>query len=124
MTIQHKQLAQGRWFELTIMEQLANIGSEVARALSWQEKSQPQYREKALERALELLLLTIADAKNRLRLKELTRLREVLIDYFYCDNQYQSTPELWRKYFFAFNWAARAGRLLKTATTETRRRGE
>ena len=110
MTVQHKQLAQGRWFELSLLEQLANIGSEVNRALSWQEKNNPLYRERAFERALELLSLTIADAKNRKRLKELTRLREALIDYFCFDNQFQSSPDLWRKYFFAFNWAARAGR--------------
>lgn len=110
MTLQHKQLAQGRWFELSLLEQLANVGSEVERALSWQEKNNPQYREMAFARALELLALTVADAKNRERLKELTRLREALVDFFCFDNQFRSSPELWRKYFYAFNWAARAGR--------------
>jgi hypothetical protein len=110
MILQHKQLAQGRWLELSLVEQLAHVGSEVERALAWQGKCNPQYRDKAFERALELLTLTIGDAKNRKRLKELTRLREVLNDYFWFDNQYRSTPELWRKYFHAFNWAARAHR--------------
>ena len=110
MTPQHKQLAEGRWFQLSLMEQLANVGSEVERTLSWQEKNNVPYRNLAFDRTLELLSLTIADAKNRKRLKELTRTREVLIDFFCFDNQYCSSPDLWRKYFHAFNWAARRDR--------------
>jgi hypothetical protein len=29
----HERLAGGRWMELTLMEQLANVGSEVDRAI-------------------------------------------------------------------------------------------
>jgi hypothetical protein len=108
--VQHKELAAGRWFQLSLLEQLANVGSEVERALSWQEKKNAKYQTLAFERALELLSLTIGDGKNRQRLKELTRLREALIDFFCYDNAFQSSPELWRKYFDAFAWAARARR--------------
>ncbi|MEO0126093.1 MAG: hypothetical protein ABIK99_07520, partial [candidate division WOR-3 bacterium] len=100
MNYQHKELARGRWFQLTFFEQMANIGSEVERAIIWQEKNKG-YSQKAIERALELLDLTIADQKNKKRLKELTRLRECLVDYFYFDNQFSSSIESWRKYFFA-----------------------
>jgi len=31
----HKKLAEGRWFQLSLCEQLGNIGSEVDRALHW-----------------------------------------------------------------------------------------
>ena len=55
---------------------------------------------------LELLDLTIADAKHRSRLRELTRLREVLADYFWFDNCYGSTDESWGRYFHAFTHAA------------------
>jgi len=34
----HKELAEGRWFQLSLMEQLGNIGSEVGRALHAQGK--------------------------------------------------------------------------------------
>jgi len=37
----------------------------------------------------------------------LTRLRESLVDYFYGDNQFSSSDELWHKYFTVFNYAAR-----------------
>jgi len=105
MSYQHKKLAAGRWKKLSFFEQMANIGSEVERAIIWKNKQNDSYSQKAVERALELLFLTIADIKNRKRLKELTRLREALVDYFYCDNQYCSTDRLWQKYFYGFNYA-------------------
>ncbi|MFQ3676265.1 MAG: hypothetical protein SNJ64_06980 [Endomicrobiia bacterium] len=104
---QHKELSQGRWFELTFFEQMANIGSEVVRAIKWKNKN-VVYSKLAIERALELLYLTIEDKKNISRLKELTRLYEVLVDYFYYDNEYGSTDILWEKYFFPFMYAARS----------------
>ncbi len=107
MSYQHKQLASGRWFELTFLEQMANIGSEVERTILWRSKNS-EYSVKAIERALELIELTIADAKNMARLKELSRLREVLIDYFYSDNNFSSSDSLWRNYFNAFGYAVRA----------------
>jgi len=110
MTAQHRELAAGRWFELSLVEQLGNVGSEVERALNWQQRGNDESRTMAVERALELLDLTIADARNLRRLKELTRVREVLIDYFYADNRFGSSPARWRTYFRAFAKAARAGR--------------
>ena len=110
MRFQHKKLASGRWKKLSFFEQMANIGSEVERTISWKEKGNNEYSKHALERGFELLYLTIDDKKNKERLKELTRLREVLIDYFYCDNQFSSTSELWKKYFYAFSYAARVNR--------------
>jgi hypothetical protein len=52
---------------------------------------------------LELLDFTIADPKNKSKLKELLRAREALADHFFFDNEYNSTDEIWQKYFFAFN---------------------
>jgi hypothetical protein len=106
---QHKGLAAGRWFELSFLDQMANAGSEVERAILWRGKNN-DYSARAIQRALELLDLTIADVKNRKRLKELTRLREALVDYFYSDNQYASSDELWRSYFHGFGCAARLNR--------------
>ena len=107
MKYQHQKLASGGWKKLNFFEQMANIGSEVERAIIWRNKKNDLYGQKAIERALELLTFTIADAKNRKRLKELTRLRETLIDYFFDENQYSSSDRLWQKYFYTFNYAAR-----------------
>lgn len=105
--MQHKQMASGHWFELSFFEQMANIGSEVERTISWKAKNNPEYSRMAFERALELLDLTIADKRNIKRLKELLRVREALADYFEFDNEYRSTDKLWQNYFYPFNWAAR-----------------
>ncbi len=105
-TPRHPELAAGRWQTLSLVEQLANVGSEVERALAWAEKGNSGISERALGRALELLALTIEDRRHRRRLKELTRLREVLLDSFLGDNEYGSTPAAWRRYFGAFGMAA------------------
>ena len=103
----HKSLADGRWKQLTFPEQMANIGSEVNRAIQWKKKNNPVFRENAIKRALELLYLTIEAQRKRKGLRELTRLREVLLDYFYCDNIYHTTDEFLEKYFLDFNRIAR-----------------
>ncbi len=102
----HKELASGKWFTLSLVEQLANVGSDIERTIQWKKKGNKEYSDRAFERALELLNLTIADPKNRKRLKEITRTREALIDYFMCDNEYGSSDELWQKYFYHFGYAA------------------
>ena len=88
------------------MEQLANVGSEVERALNWRNKNNPEYSRLAFLRALELLNLTIADPRHRQRLRELTRLREALLDYFLGDNAFRSTEKSWRRYFHGYAYAS------------------
>lgn len=107
MNYQHQELAAGKWKNLSFFNQMAHIGSEVERAITWQNKKNNSFSQKAAGRALELLTLTIADAQNKKRLKELTRLYEVLVDYFFGQNQYSSSDQLWQKYFYAFNYASR-----------------
>lgn len=105
MNFQHKQLSLGKWFNLSFFAQMANIGSEVERAISWKKKNKKDYSRLAFFRSLELLELTIADKKNINKLKELTRLKEMLSDYFFFNNDYQSTDDEWRCYFYPFNYA-------------------
>lgn len=99
-------MADGKWKKMPFFEQMANIGSEVSRTISWKGKNK-EYSNKAFDRTLELLDMTIDDSKNKGRLKELIRLREVLADYFVFDNDYKSNDDLWQKYFYSFNYAAR-----------------
>ena len=105
MVIYHKEL-QNRWHSYSLMEQLANVGAEVERALSWKEKGNKKYSRIAFERALELLDYTTENISNFYRLRELKRLREVLVDYFAGQNIYKSTPSSFRSYFYGFNYAA------------------
>ena len=110
MEYRHKNLAAGRWQGLTFFEQMANIGSEVERAIKWKNKGNTEYSRMAFERALELLDLTMDNKKSGSRLKELARVRETLADYFVFENIYGSSDEKWQKYFYVFNFAARNGR--------------
>jgi len=106
----HRDLAAGRWFELPLVEQFARVGSEIERTMRWRAKGNAEYARRAFERALELLDLTIGDVKHRSRLRELTRLREVLADSFWFDNLYGSSDESWHRYFRALTHAAALSR--------------
>jgi len=52
MTTMHRELAAGRWFE-----QMANIGSEIERTISWRGRNEKNSTT-AFKRGLELLDLT------------------------------------------------------------------
>ena len=94
MTIQHKTLSSGRWEGFSLVEQLANVGSEVERAINWKNKGRADYCANAFGRALE-------------RLREIMRVRELLADYFSGPNTFSSSDHSWSKYFLAFALAAK-----------------
>lgn len=106
MIFQHKTLAEGRWREFSLSEQLGNIGSEVSRALSVRGKDEGLYQ-KAFYRALELMDLTMQDPRWRRRLKEIARAREMLCDAFLGGKEYGMKLEDLNHYFFLFALAAR-----------------
>ncbi len=106
MSALHTGLTDTRWQSFTLAEQLANVGSEVERAIKWSQKGRTDLCTNAVHRGLELLDLTIADPRHRRRLRELTRLREVLLDYFVGPNEFGSSDLAWRRYFGAFGMAA------------------
>jgi hypothetical protein len=107
--VYHKNLDTDKWFNKSLAEQMANVGSEVERTIIWKNKNNPEYSRMAFERMLELIDVTRLDPKNRHRLRELGRMREMLADWFF-DNQYKSTDQSWQKYFYAFNFLARSKR--------------
>lgn len=72
----------------------------------WRDKNQ-ELSNNAFERALELFDLTLADKKNRGRLKEVARARELFCDYIIGDNLYGFDDQAWERYFYNFNYAAR-----------------
>ena len=73
----------------------------------WKEKNNPSRFEKAFERALELLDLSLDSPRNKNHLKEIARTREILVDFLIGDNQYNMSSEFLRKYFLQFTYAAR-----------------
>lgn len=110
----HKELAEGRWFELTLMEQLANIGSEVHRSIHWYRKGNEKYFNTAFEKALELFDLTLSDKRWNGRKKEIARSRELfcklLTENKNISNLDQEFDSL-NKYFNYFGIQARLSRL-------------
>ncbi len=107
MTVQHSQLAAGRWQSLSFLEQMANIGSEVERAINWRAKNNEVYAVKAFERALELMDLTLVSTSTPSRLKEVARARENVVSFFAEDNSLSSSSASLKKYFFHFTVASR-----------------
>ena len=101
----HQSLASGRWFELSLAEQLGNIGSEVSRAIK--ARGDRKRFENAVVRALELFDLTLCDIRWRTRLKEITRAREVFCDTALGNCEYGTSLEDLDKYFYYFALAAR-----------------
>lgn len=101
---EHRDLAAGRWWTLSVAEQLGNIGSEISRAAKWSSRN-PELARSALYRALDLFDLTLDDPRHRqspARLREIARAREVVVDLFDGPNQYGSTPESLQRYFDAY----------------------
>ncbi len=108
----HAGLASGGWGELTIVEQLAHVGSEVERAMRAHENGRTDRFEHAFARALELFDLTAADERWRgPRRREVLRAREEFCALFFPDDSDHSirasAPQI-RKYFLQFGFAARA----------------
>jgi hypothetical protein len=106
----HAGLAAGRWSALSLVEQLANVGSEVGRAALASQRGDDGRMHAALERALELFDLTLADGRWRGRRRELSRARELVCDFLVGDNLHRSTPQTLDAYFLPFAIAARRSR--------------
>ncbi|OPL19570.1 MAG: hypothetical protein AVO35_09645 [Candidatus Aegiribacteria sp. MLS_C] len=98
--------------QLSLCEQLGNVGSEVSRALRWKSRDL-RIATGAIHRALELIDLTLADPRYQVsvaRLRELARTREVLVDFLLGSNEYRSTAESLSRYFDAYAMAAALAR--------------
>jgi len=100
-SILHKNLAAGRWFDLTLAEQMGNIGSEVSRARLSQGKDEARFWS-AVVRGLELFNLTLADKRWGERRKEIARAYEVFCDAVLDGKVYDSDLESLDRYFTNF----------------------
>lgn len=108
----HAGLAAGKWSSLSLIEQLANIGSEVSRAVSAHEAGRLERRDAAVDRGLELFDLTATDDRWRgARRREVLRAREEFCALFWGHELGRDAASL-NRYFFHFALAARraAGR--------------
>lgn len=90
-----------RWQRLSLREQIGHVTSEIARARGWEERRDVLSRNKALERALELVDLTLG-CTNGLRRRELARFREVLCDCLIQSGLYRVSLLDLERYGFSF----------------------
>jgi len=104
----HEGLQDGSWERMTTLEQMGNLGTEVARAALAKEAGDTTRCQGAFERSLELFELTIADDRWRgPRRRELCLVRELFIDYIAGDNTYRESAASLDRYFLPFAIAAR-----------------
>ncbi len=97
----HKELAGGKWHQMTLSDQLGNIGSEVSRANLAEGKDKKRFDD-AVDRALELFDLTISDPRWRGRIFEIGRAREVFCDAIFGGKEYGSSFKGLQSYFDHF----------------------
>ena len=76
-----------RWQRLSVQDQLGHITSEFVRAKNWQVKNDLENRNRALERALELIDATLENCAPSKR-NEFARLREVTAHCFAGSDAY------------------------------------
>jgi hypothetical protein len=104
--VHHPGLAD-RWGTFTLMEQLANVGSEVDRAIRAHAAGRTSRFDLALERALELFDYTAADDRWRgHRCREILRAREEFCRLFFDDDVPPESGAGLQRYFLQFATAA------------------
>ena len=91
-----------RWQRFSFYQQMGNIASEISRAINFKNKKEKKHLDASLWRLLELVDLTIEDEKNKLKLKELCRFKEVIGDWFCQTNVYRVNPESLKNYSIQF----------------------
>ena len=78
----HPNLTLEKWQAFPKEVQILNIASEFSRIKNWLAKNDEKEVRECLNRAFELIDLTIGDSKWNKGLKELLRFRELLADFY------------------------------------------
>lgn len=94
-----------RWQQLSLCDQMGNIGSEVGRTLKY-DKIESEESRNTLNRAIELFDLTLCDPRWKERLREIARAKEVFLEAVIGNNIYGSRESL-ENYFNYYGICAR-----------------
>jgi hypothetical protein len=106
--MEHLESAKQGWAKFSLIEQMANIGSEVGRAL--RAKGNPTRYWGAITRALDLFYLTIEDPRWKGRRREILRVRELFAAAALGSDEFKTSLEDLDRYFDCFVWLSREGR--------------
>ena len=99
----HKNLDSKKWQNFSKEKQILNIAAEFSRAKNWLAKSDNSEVLNCLNRAFELIDLTINDLKWKNGLKELLRFRQVLAEFYLGKNKNINKFNQIFKIFLMFN---------------------
>lgn len=100
MATRHAEAVAGRWRSLTLLEQMANVGSEVERTIRAREAGRQARFESALARALELFDLSAADPRWRgPGRREILRAREEFCRLFFDPSVPAESAQSLTRYF-------------------------
>jgi hypothetical protein len=105
---EHLESARANWAKFSLVEQMANIGSEVSRALKAQ-GNQPRYWG-AIARAMDLFYLTVEDPRWKGRLREILRIRELFAAAALGSDEFKTSLQDLDRYFDCFAWLTRSDR--------------
>lgn len=90
-----------KWFDLSLVQQMVNIGNEVKRGLKYD--SDPEKKNMFFEKAIQYTQLTMEDCKNAHVLPELLISKEVLEDYS-GEHNLACTGEQIGRYYQAYQY--------------------
>lgn len=111
MAFMHSPALQERWATFSIFEQLGNVGSEVHRTLTAKARGDTRSAQLAFDRAIELIDLTMVDARWRYpRKKEVGRARELFCAAMVGEDTYHTDLDSLDRYFMQFAIAAQRQR--------------
>jgi hypothetical protein len=105
------QVNRDRWSQMTIQEQMGNIGSEVGRSIkAWRAHDTDRF-DGALNRALDLFDATTEQliSQHSPRAKEVLRSRDQFLSLFF-DNTFETDASKIEDYFMQYALAARSDR--------------
>lgn len=106
--LEHLESVRSGWAKFSLVEQMANIGSEVGRALLARGNHSRYWG--AVTRALDLFYLTIEDPRWKGRRREILRVRELFSAAALGSDEFKTSLEDLDRYFDCFIWLARSDR--------------
>lgn len=103
------EIDRERWAQLSIFEQMGNIGAEVGRAVNATRAGKDKRAQGAIDRAVDLLDATVEVlvAQGSPRVKEVLRAREEFLRLFF-DGTFEEDADNIVRYFNLFAIAARS----------------
>ena len=103
------EIDRERWAQLSIFEQMGNIGAEVGRAVNATRAGKDKRAQGAIDRAVDLLDATVEVlvAQRSPRVKEVLRAREEFLRLFF-DGTFEEDADNIVRYFNLFAIAARS----------------